>query len=350
MNNLITVFLNYKVSRLASYGTLIYNEDSEFINRIFKNYFQIYVDNYYYGIFHTVDNGVFNKENLKLEFDGIEKEMLDEYLDFELIVSNEEYSKNTNDIKEIKKYALELVDIDLLEIKDKDDIPKIVEEFVNKNKFIKDKIDTKLKKLTSLVRSTYQANMKMMNYKEEYFSIDIRKFFERDDLSFYSLKQTVKILDNYKKGMVLNVYEDNRLDVKKSICLIQKISLEILKKFINHEEIKPIIIELRDDCFKRGNLKEEVLEVLDNPLLEKYLILGVNHNTYLADMGNFDLEFSLACIQDYTHINDVYQKTETILNEGAFDYLIVSDYKYRDRDFFVKYENASLEVLLFEEE
>ena len=344
MNNLITVFLNYKVSRLAAYGTLIYNEDSDFINRIFKNYFQIYVDNYYYGIFHTVDDGVYNKDNLKLEFDGIEKEMLEEYLDFELLVSNEEYTKNINDIKEIKKYALELIDIDLLEINNKDDIPKVVEEFVNKNKFIKGKIDNKLKKLTSLVRETFQTNMKMMNYKEEYFTMDVKKFFERDDLSYYSLKQTVKLLDNYKRGMVLNVYDDNRLDVKKSICLIQKVSLEILKKFINHEEIKPIIIQIRDDCFGRGKLKEEVLEVLDNPLLEKYLILGVNYNT------SFDLEYSLACIQDYTHINDVYQKTETILNEGAFDYLVVSDYKYRDRDFFVKYENASLEVLLFEEE
>ena len=36
--------------------------------------------------------------------------------------------------------------------------------------------------------------------------------------------------------------------------------------------------------------------------------------------------------------------------EGIFDYLIVEDCRYREREFFLKYDQNVLKVLVFEEE
>ena len=52
MDNLISVFFDYKINCLVDYGVVIYNEDSKFIKQVFRNYFRTYIDNYYYGIFN----------------------------------------------------------------------------------------------------------------------------------------------------------------------------------------------------------------------------------------------------------------------------------------------------------
>ena len=47
--------MNYKINRLTNYGVLVYHENSIFIKQVFKAYFKTYVDNYYYGVFNTID-------------------------------------------------------------------------------------------------------------------------------------------------------------------------------------------------------------------------------------------------------------------------------------------------------
>jgi hypothetical protein len=79
MDNLINIFMNYKIQRLVKYSVLVYNKDSEFINNCFTQYFSTYVDNYYYGIFNTIDDDKYTRKNLELEFTGIMEEMLEEY-------------------------------------------------------------------------------------------------------------------------------------------------------------------------------------------------------------------------------------------------------------------------------
>ena len=43
MNNLITVFMNYRINRLITYGTIIY-EDTKFIRTVLKGYFTTYIE------------------------------------------------------------------------------------------------------------------------------------------------------------------------------------------------------------------------------------------------------------------------------------------------------------------
>ena len=125
--------MNYKINRLTSYGVLIYHENSFFIKQVFKAYFKTYVDNYYYEIFNTISEKIYNEDNLKLEFQGVMEEMLDDYMVYELQVSNEEYQANRGTISELKDIALEVVKLDSLEFGDKDEIPSKVQEFVSNN-------------------------------------------------------------------------------------------------------------------------------------------------------------------------------------------------------------------------
>ena len=101
MNNLISIFMNYKINRLVEYGVFVVQKDTPFIRQVFTGYFSTYVDNYYYNIFNTVEEEKFNEKNLKLEFKGIKEEMLDDYRAYELQVSNEEYSENRNAIEDL---------------------------------------------------------------------------------------------------------------------------------------------------------------------------------------------------------------------------------------------------------
>ena len=350
MDNLINVFMNYKINRLTSYGVLIYHENSFFIKQVFKAYFKTYVDNYYYEIFNTISEKIYNEDNLKLEFQGVMEEMLDDYMVYELQVSNEEYQANRGTISELKDIALEVVKLDSLEFGDKDEIPSKVQEFVSNNIVLSRLLGERVPRLITLIRETYLTNQKMLTYEDKYFEIEESKFEKYQDIRFLTLKNQVKALNTYRKAMVDKVYNDNRLDEKKIECLIQKVSLKILKDVLEKKETSPVILEITDSVIRRGKISNEVMALIDNPLFRKYVVLAVEYNTYLNHKGVFFEDYTLACIQDYSHINDVYQKTENIFNEAMFSYLVVSDYKYKDRDFFMDYENETMKVLLFEEE
>ena len=349
VNNLISVFMNYKINRLVEYACLIYQRHDKFAKDVFKMYFKTYVDNYYYGVFDTIENGTYSIDNLILELDGAMKELLHNYLEYELEVSNSEYSENVTFIKKSKGFVLEVIKIDQLNIDSKDSIEKVVLDFVNNNEIVKSMIGNLDNKLVSYVRETYNTNNKLLNYKDNYFTITSRKFERHDDIVFISLKQQIKSLDNYKKLMVDKVYEEDMLDIKKIECLIQKISLELLKNLLDKKKSKVYILELFSDCISRGKIIDKIYDLIDNPLFKKYVVLGIDYNIFLNQRSAFDDSFTYACLQDYSHINDIYLKTENIVNEGFFSYLIVVDYKYRDRDFFVNYENENIDILLYEE-
>ena len=84
MDNLISVFMNYKVNRLVEYGVAIYQQDSQFVRDVLNVYFQTYIENYYYQIFSTLENDeTFNRRNLKAELTGIMEEMVYDYKSYE---------------------------------------------------------------------------------------------------------------------------------------------------------------------------------------------------------------------------------------------------------------------------
>ena len=350
MNNLISLFMNYKIQRLVEYGIFLMDDDSPFLRKVMKEYFSIYVDNYYYNIFYTVDDTVYSDDNLLKEFQGIMEEMLQDYRQYELEESNEEYANHVQFIHTLKDFTLEVLKIDTLQIPSKEEINVIVEEFVNKNEFFKEKIGNRMSKFVKLVKDTFVANSKLLSHQDHYFEVFSRSFINHKEITYLELQHNIHILHNYRKSMVARVYLEEGLDKKKMECMIQKVSLMILKSVIEKKETPTFIINLSDSFIKRGKINDDIFNLIDNPLFRHYVYLGVSYNIYTSQNDAFSEDFHFACIQDFTHINDIYQKVDIINREGIFDYLIVSDCKYKDREYFLGYEGEGMKILVFEEE
>ena len=124
----------------------------------------------------------------------------------------------------------------------------------------------------------------------------------------------------------------------------------LLTNFIQKKDTKKIFISLADCFVKRGTIDEKILSLIDNPMFQKYVYLVVEYNTYLGQKNAFSEDYHFAFIQDFSHISDVYMKVDGIYNEGLCHYLIVSKYKNDDYDFFTKYNNEVMSILMFEEE
>lgn len=351
MNNLISVFMNYKVNRLVEYGVAIYGQDSAFIRQVFSSYFQTYIDNYYYGIFNTIeDEDNFNRKNLKTEFTGVMEEMLYDYQEYETKLAEDIYKANCNIIRELRDLSYEIVRMDTLNYSSKDEIPFVVRDFIGKNDEICKYLTGHEEKLIRLVRDTYLTNLKLFQYENDYYDLDWDYFIDHEDYVWLKLIPTIKSLNVYKNGLVQKTYQDERLDLAKAEALIQKVSHLLLLNFINKKESKLMFLELPDSLFSRGKMDERIESLIDNPMFQKNVVLVVPYNTYLSQKNAFSVDYQLACIQDFSRIADIYQKVEAIYNEGVFGYLIVRDCRYDDRDFFLKYQNSAMSVLMFEED
>lgn len=350
MNNLISIFMNYKINRLVEYSVFLLDDDSDFYRKVLHEYLSVYIDNYYYGIFYTLENASYSKENLEKEFQGIMKEMLDDYTQYELSESNEEYSFHVNSIRELKDFSLEIVLLDHLIIHNKDEIIPVITEFVESHIFFSEKVGNRINKFIKLIRETYQTCQKLLHYEDHYFTVLKNSFVDYSEICFCNLEAHINILHNYRRTMVSRVYKEEGLDKRKFECIVQKISLEILRGVINNRELSTFIIPFSDSFIKRGKINDEILDFIDNPLFRHYALLGVSFSTYLNQKKAFLEDYHFACIQDFSHINDIYGKVESISNEGIFDYIVVSDCKYKDREFFLKYESDAIKLLVFEEE
>ena len=350
MNNLITIFMNHKIKSLVEYVVFLYGRYNDFTREVAESYIKTYIDNYYYGIFHTIDDNKYSLSNLELEFDGVMEEMLYNYGQHELEVSNDEYTTNCGVIKDLNKICYELIKIDTFTFNDKDDIEEKVTHFITKKKVLNDLIDNRINKLVTMVKSYYNMSNRLLNYNDNYYLLDSKCFINDSKIRFMELKNNIKVLENYKPNMVSKIYKDSRLDYMKLECLINKVSLLVLKNFVNHEKMDQVFIEIPSSVVSRGKLDDKIYDLIDNPLFQKYVVLCIEYNTYLNQKSAFNIDFKLACIQDFLHINDVYQKTDNIFKEGMFNYLIVSDCREKDRDFFEHYENDAMQVLIFKEE
>ena len=350
MKNFINVYMDYKVNCLIRIGIFFFQKDNSFIKKVFRGYFYTYIDNYYYKIFNTIDGEKFTLKNLKQEFDGIMFEMLDDYKEYELIDDNHTYQENCNLIRKLNSFCYEIVRLDLLKYSSKGDITPEVEEFVYNNKVLSSYVTSSLSELISIVRESYSNYKKLLEFNDQYFNLEKKKFENYSDILFWELVPNIKVLDIYRESLVKRVYQEKKLLKMKMKCLIQKISIYLLKKVLNREDIISIIIKLDSNFISRGTIDEELLDLMDNPLFQKYVVLGVDYSVYQNQKSAFLEDFHFACIQDFAHINDVYQKTDSIYKEGIFNYLIVEDCKYRDRDYFLDYNSDVLKILLFEED
>ena len=164
------------------------------------------------------------------------------------------------------------------------------------------------------------------------------------------LKPTIKALDVYRQGLVTQVNQDDRLSLEKMECLIQKISHMLLLNFLNKKETKLIFIPFYESLISRGKINDKIMSLIDNPMFQKHVVLAIPYSAYQSHKSAFLEDFHFACVQDFSHISDIYQKVDSIYNEGFCHYIIVDGYRPDDQDYFLTYKNDVMSILLFEEE
>lgn len=352
-DNLVTIYMNYKISRLVEYGMLIMHSSDLFLKEVLEKYLKNYVNSCYYFIFDTVNSKIYNEKIMLEEIEGKRLEILDELSNYELIDSNDLYTRKCGYINTSSKIIPFLINIDLLRFNDKDELNVKLSELIDKNSFIKNLIGNDFIKLSVAINKTNDNLTTFFAKKDNFFSLDYPLFKDRENYVLVKLSNDVKVLeDNYKKSLVERVYRDKKIQDKKLDLLIKKFIKDLLFNVYNENKLyDKYFIELPSDIFLDKKLLESFLIMLNNPLIKRYVTLAICSDNYYSNQALIrKFGYSIACIQDFSHINDIDTKLTNLDNSNLFDFIIVRTFKDKDYDAFLKYVRVNLCDILFDRE
>lgn len=352
-NDFVRSYIRYKIKRLSEFALFFFVDyDQALMRACLEKYFEIYTDTYFYHVLATLDEAVdFGYKTIKEEFIGICEDLLDEYTILELSVSDEEYRRNRVAIKDMVDICLFICQLDNLRFSARENILNEFNIFIEQFPKMKERLGDNTSKLLTKIRENFSLENKVFKDDNAYFSVDCSQELKKDELYFTKVKHTIKILEsNYKKSMVERVFSDDRFTIEKVRTSFWKLPRELIKRFINGEKLGKYIVVLDDKMFQRSNI--DLFRMIDNPFLKRYVVLGVSFNSYLyhKDFLNY-LGFSVACYQDLSHISEVLDRLNSIDAEKFFDYILISDYKDKDKDVILGYEcSEGLELYITRED
>lgn len=352
-DNLMDCYMNYKASRLKKYGLVIMHSHDEFLEEVLEKYIWTYINCYYYKIFDTsrVENS--SDDVIKVELEGKRLEMLDELSIYELIDSNEVFELKRDFINDSLMVVLFLITLDRTRFDSNMDISKKLNELLNLCLEIKERLGTKVLRLENLLKETYNTLNNFFKKTDNYYLLDYQLYKDQESLVKVVLVPNIKVLqDNYKKSLVERVYRDDKIKRQKVELLIKKFIKQLIMDVYYGKKIyQKYFIELDDDLFDNKKEVLNLLDMLDNPFIKRYVVLGISHNSYISMQSMFKkYGFTLACIQDFSHINDVSNKLNNIDTWNIYNYVVVSLYKTKDLDVIMKYSCVNLEGILFNKE
>ena len=339
--NLISKYMNYKLNRLKNYTTIFFDFNDSISGVCISKFFETYIMTYYYHYLGTLTDDLvieYDYSIIKKELDGIELELIHEDKIDESIV------------KKCKKCALFFIDIDKEVFSSKLEISDFIDNLILQYKYIIDK-----NKLIKFVKEDFNLNNKFFkDDNKELFYLNYNHFKEHDNLYKVSLKYDIKLLTNcYKTVLVNKVYNSDDVFFEKLIVIINKLSMDILYNRINGKKIDYYFIECWDLVFfKEKNIKT-IFSLLDNIVLRRHIIITISNNTYLNNKVIFDKykdKYKFACIQDFSHINDVENKISVIDKMNVYKYIVVSGYKLKDEDNIFNYEKIYIDDILVGED
>ncbi len=352
-DNLVVTYMNYKIKCLLKYGLLIMHSTDEFLSECLNNYLKTYVNNYYYLIFDTVNSKVYDDEVMIDEIEGKRLEMLDELSNYELIDSNEEYKNKKNYINNSSKIIPFLIKLDLLRFNDREEANNSIRTLADEDNFVKEMVGTDILKLISLVVDTNKVLNNFFEKKDTYFSLDYLLFKDVNNYVKVVINNDVKVLqDNYKVSLIERCYRDNKIQFEKyyllGIKFIKQLLLDIYNEKLLYDKYFILIPEI---IFEDKKDMTRFFDLFDNPLVKRYVVLGIVSDNYYSNQAFIrKYNFSIACIQDFSHINDVNGKLTNLDNSNLFDYILVDSFKDKDYDSFVKYSMVNLNGILFNRE
>lgn len=346
--NSVDIYMNYKTSRLEKYGLFIMRSDDSFLTKVFDSYIRVYIDSYYYHIFNTVDTSICNDEVIRAELEGKRLEMLDDISIYELIDSNEEYGKKQNFINESIKIIPFLIFIDRQRFNDNDldSIDKSLNTFLD----IKERIGERLREFELLVGETNKTLHKFFKDNDGYYILDYQLYKEKDNYVSVSLRPSIPMLqENYKRSLLEQVYRSDKIKSDKLKLLINKFIKQLLFDIYNNNCCyEKYFIEIDDYLFTNKKDAMLFLQMLDNPLIKKWVVVVLSNNSCVRCLNMIKkFNFSLACRQDFSHIYDVSSKLSVLDLANIYDYVIVTSYKDRDLDTLLKYSCVNLREILF---
>lgn len=353
IDNLMDYYMNYKTSRLKKYGLTIMHSNDEFLSKTFERYIRTYINSYYYLIFDTVKANNCTDDILRLELDGKRLEMLDELLIYELIDSNEIYNLKKDYVNNSLEVVLFLIALDRMRFSSKEEVSIKLNQLLLVCPSIKERLGTKLSRLEMLVKDTFSTLNKFLSNTDDYYLLDYQLYKDRDDLVKVIMLPNIKMLqENYKRTLLERVYREDKLKREKFDLLVKKYVKQFIIDSYNSKRIyNKYFIELDDYLFNNKKDIDYFLSMLNNPFIKRYLVLCVSNNNYISCQSIFrKYKFSLACIQDFTHINDISTKLSNIDTGNIYDFVIVSSYKSKDLDEIMKYTCVNLEGILFNKE
>ena len=254
-DNLVVIYMNYKINYLLKYGLLIMHSTDEFLSECLKNYLKTYVNSYYYLIFDTVNSKVYDDKVMREEIEGKRLEMLDDLSNYELIDSNEEYKNKKNYINDCSKIIPFLIKLDLFRFNDKEEANTGIKALVDQDSFVKEKLGTDILKLISLVIDTNKVLSNFFEKKDTYFSLDYLLFKDVDNYVKVVINNDVKVLrDNYKNSLVERCYKDKKIQFEKVYLLGIKFIKQLLFDVYNNSLLYGkyfIFVSFYILCFKR---------------------------------------------------------------------------------------------------
>ena len=328
-------FVNYKISFLIKCGlTFFYNDkDLDLVEKFLEKYLKNYVYFKFYNEVHTLKSSTdFSLDSLKKELEGMEIELLDDYSINELIDSNEEYNYRIKLIHKAKEVSYFVSKLDNIGLISPENVEEEITNFINSNSKIHTYIGDNKAKIISLYKKYLTRIRNFFKTTDEFYKLTYRNISEDNNLVLVELKEQIKVINsNYKKSIIQRVYNNNRLDNKKALVLVQKLSKEILRKFINNEKNDNYLIKLSEKLFVKNKLVIE--NITNNPLFKKNVTFIVDYNTYTLRKKFLNNDkYKLACIQDCSHLIDFKDKLNIIDDEGVFSYIIVNDYKNKEKE------------------
>lgn len=343
MDNLINVYMDYMVKTYSRIAVLYFSNEQYFVEVNTSRFINTYIDNYYYGIKHTVkDSSLFGVGVLEKEFDGLLLELLQDYEAFELIDDNQLYKKKVKMLHDMKDFSLDLVKLDKIKFNNnwKEDIKKIFEKYeIDINKVIK------------IYENYLEKINKFLGMEDSYYTLSFDRIDNGDKCYRLKLNENIDALRKYKRFMIKEVLHDDRLDFNRWKMQIQKFSLMMLNDMVRDKKIdRKYFLNMDKDIFKRGVINEEIVKLLDNDFLRQHLNLLLPFDVIKANKDKLDnLGYDLCIKVDFTFINDIGLKLENCKNLGCSNTLVCG-WKERDYDYLKGYKFLDGKSLLIYKE
>lgn len=345
--------MNYKINRILKYGLLIMHSSFDFISEYLSIYIKTYINSFYYHVFDTVYSSIYNDKVMNEELEGKRLEMLDVLSNYELIDSNDVFNNKKNCINELIKIMPFLIKLDKINYTSKSDVSSKIEKLLDDDIYVKERLGSDVSKLVNLVVETNKTLDNFFERKDTYFSLDYLLFKDHDNYVEVVINNDVKmLLDNYKKSLVERCYKDKKIQDDKFLLLSMKFIKQLLFDiYMNSLLYERYFITIPEEVFTDKKVLSNILDLYNNPLIKRYITLCIHSDNFYSNQALIKkYVFSIACCQDFSHINDVNSKLSNMDNSNLFDFVIVLAFKDKDYNDFLKYSMVNLEDILFNRE